>query len=125
MPMPQIDGVTIAEVDQATADKLLRPPQVLGSCGYGHWRVGIVGWPEFLSKAGTECAIIDSTTNLKQQIGPASRPPHLLRFVHPTVYQEIGRPFGDRGANSQPSSVTLGIVDQPLALSDQITIQRV
>jgi len=102
-----------------------RPAQVLGSCGYCHWRVGIVGWPEFLSKAGTECAIIDSTTNLKQQIGPASRPPHLLRFVHPTVYQEIGRPFGDRGANSQPSSVTLGIVDQPLALSDQITIQRV
>ncbi|MEA2728231.1 MAG: hypothetical protein QOF70_2706 [Acetobacteraceae bacterium] len=42
---------------------------------------------------------MDSTTNLKQQIGPASRPPHLLRFVHPTVHQEIGRPFGDRGAN--------------------------
>jgi hypothetical protein len=38
--------------------------------------------------------------NLKQQIGAAPRPSHLLRFVHPTVHQEIGRPFGDRGANS-------------------------
>jgi hypothetical protein len=74
-------------------------PQVLGSCSYGHRWVQIVGWSEHISKVGTESAIIDSATNLKEQIGAALRPSHLLRFVHPTVHQEIGRPFGDRGAN--------------------------
>jgi hypothetical protein len=101
------------------------PPQVLGSCGYQHWWVRIVGWSEFLSKVGTESTIIDSATNLKQQIGPASRPPHLLTFVHPAVHQEIGRPFGDRGANSQSGTMPLGVIDQPVALASQISIQRV
>ncbi|HUB45987.1 MAG TPA: hypothetical protein VMB73_13455, partial [Acetobacteraceae bacterium] len=80
---------------------------------------------EPLSKVGTESAIIDSATNLKQQIGAASRPSHLLRFVHPTIHQEIGRPFGDRRANSQSGPMPLGVVDQPVALARQVTIQRV
>jgi len=53
-------------------------PQVLGSCGYRHWWVRVVGWPEPLYKVGTESAIIDSATNLKQQIRATSRPSHLL-----------------------------------------------
>jgi hypothetical protein len=84
-----------------------------------------VGWSEPLSKVGTESAIIDSATNLKQQIGATPRPSHLLRFVHPTVHQEIGRPFGDRGANSLSGPMPLGVVDEPVALAGQVTIQRV
>jgi hypothetical protein len=82
-----------------------------GHAAYRHRWAWIVGWPEFLSKGRTESAIIDSTTNLKQQIGPASRPPHLLTFVHTAVHQEIGRPFGNRGANSQSGTVPLGVVN--------------
>jgi hypothetical protein len=55
--------------------------QVLGSGGYRHRRVRIVDRPEFLSKARTESAIIDSATNLEQQIGAASRPSHLLAIM--------------------------------------------
>ena len=84
----------------------------------------VVGGLETLSEAGAECAIIDGASDLKQPIGAASRPSHLLRFVHPTVHQEIGRPFGDRGANPQSGAMPLGIVDQPIALTNQITIQR-
>ena len=47
-------------------------PQVLGSSGYGHWQVRIVGWQEFLPKIGTESTIIDGATNLKEQISAAS-----------------------------------------------------
>jgi hypothetical protein len=99
-------------------------PQSWGSCGDGHCRVRIVGWPGSLSEVRTEGAIIDSATNLKEQVGAASRPPHLLTFVHPAVHQEVGRPFGDRGPYSQPGSVPLGVIDQPVALANQIAIQR-
>jgi hypothetical protein len=34
--------------------------------------VRVVGWLELLSKVGTEIAIVDSATNLKQQIRTAS-----------------------------------------------------
>jgi len=54
------------------------PSQDWGSGGYRDRRVGVIGWLELLSKAGTERAIIDGAPNLKQQIGPASRPTHLL-----------------------------------------------
>src|SRR5947209_7360966 len=85
------------------------------------WRLGVSGrncclrkWIvsriESLPKAGTERAIVDSATNLQQQIGPSSRPTHLLRFVHPTVHQKIGRPFGDGGADPQSGPVPLGII---------------
>jgi NAD(P)-dependent dehydrogenase (short-subunit alcohol dehydrogenase family) len=97
-------------------------PQVLGSSGYRPRWAWIVGWPEFLSKGRTESAIIDSATDLKQQVGATSRPPHLLRFVHTAVHQEIGRPFGNRSANSQSCPVPLGVIDQPVALAGKITI---
>ena len=52
--------------------------QVLGSGGNRYWRVEIVGRSEYLSEAGTEGAIIDRASDLKQQVGTASRPSHLL-----------------------------------------------
>jgi hypothetical protein len=100
-------------------------PQVPGSCGYRHRWAWTVGGPEFLSKGRTASAIIDSATNLKQQVGATSRPPHLLTFVPTAVHQEIDRPLGNRGANSQSGTVPLGVSDQPVALAGKITIQRV
>ena len=85
----------------------------------------MVRWLEFLSIGGTERAIVDGATNLQQEIGAASRPSHLLRFIHPAVHQEIGRPFGDRGSNAQSGTVAFGVIDEPIALASEITIQRV
>jgi hypothetical protein len=59
-------------------------------------RVCIVGWVELLSVAGTKRAIVDRAANLGQEIGPSSRPAHLLGFIHSAVHQKIGRPLGDR-----------------------------
>src|SRR5208337_4378136 len=100
------------------------------------WRLGvsgrnrclrerIVGGLESLSEAGAERAIIDGAANLKQKIRTWRRPAHLLPFVLPAVHQKIGRPFGDRGAGRQSGTVPLGVVDQPVALSGEITIQCV
>ena len=66
---------------------------------------------------GTERAFVDSAPNLKQEIGAISRPAHLLGFVHPTVRQEIGGSFGDRGSNSQSGTMPFGVIDQPVALA--------
>jgi hypothetical protein len=86
--------------------------------------VSIIGWVEFLSKSGTERAVVDSAANLEQEIGLSPQPAHLLRFVHPAAHQIIGRPFGDRGTDAQSGTVPLGVVDQPIALAGEITIQR-
>src|ERR1700761_6794738 len=99
-------------------------PQDWGSGRDRDWRGWIVGELEFLSEAGTECAVVDGTANLQQEVGTAPRPAHLLRFVHPAVHQEIGRPFGDRGANPQAGTVALGVIDRPVALAGQIAVQR-
>jgi len=53
-------------------------PQDWGSGCDRHWRIWIVGWLESLSEAGPERAIIDGARNLEQQVGPTSRPAHLL-----------------------------------------------
>jgi hypothetical protein len=101
-------------------------PQSWGSCGgHGHCRVRIVGWLESLSEARVESTIIDRATNLKEQVGAASGPSHLLTFVHPAIHQEIGGSFGDRGSNSQSGTVPLGVIDQPVALAGQVTVQCV
>ena len=42
----------------------------------------IVGWIEFLSESGVQCADVDGATNLEQEIGAAPEPAHLLRFIH-------------------------------------------
>src|SRR4051794_13898611 len=78
-----------------------------------------------LSEAGAEGAIVEGAADLEQKIGAVSWPAHRLRFVHPTVHQEIGRPLGDRGANPQSCPVSLGIIDHPVALAGEIAIQRV
>src|ERR1700761_8193851 len=100
-------------------------PQDWGSGRDRDWRGWIVGELEFLSEARTECAVVDGTANLQQEIGAAPRPAHLLRFVHPAVHQEIGCSFGDRGANPQAGAVALSIIDRPIALAGQIAVQRV
>jgi hypothetical protein len=87
-------------------------------------RERIVGGVESLPEAGAERPIVDGAANLEQEIGPASRPTHLLRFIHPAVYQEIGGAFGDRGADPQSGPVPLGIVDQPVALADETKRSR-
>src|ERR1700722_9170347 len=88
-------------------------------------RVCIVSWVEFLSVAGTKRAIVDRAANLEQEIGPSSRPAHLLGFIHSTVHQKVGRPLGDRSPNPQPGTMALSIVDHPVALAGEIAIQRV
>ena len=40
------------------------------------------------------------------------------------VHQEIGRPFGDGRSHPQASTVTLGVIDGPIALADEIAVQR-
>ena len=102
------------------------PPQVWGSGGNRlRMRTCIVGWVESLSIAGTKRAIVDRAANLEQEIGPLSRPAHLLRFIHSAVHQEIGRPLGDRSPNPQPGTVAFGVIDHPVALASEIAIQRV
>src|SRR3954453_3720362 len=56
-----------------------------------------------------------------QTYGP---PAHLLRLVHPAVHQEVGRALGQRRANPQPGPVPLAVVDQPIALPDEVAVQR-
>jgi hypothetical protein len=84
----------------------------------------VVSCEEFLSTVRTERTVIDRAPNLKQQVGAAPRPSHLLTFVHPAVHQEIGCPFGDRGTNSQPGTVAFGVIHQPRTLAGQIPVQR-
>jgi hypothetical protein len=94
------------------------------SGGNRYLRGRIVNELELLSEAGAERAIIDGAANLEQEIRPSSRPAHLLRLVHAAVHQEIGCPFGDRGADPQSGTIPLGIIDQLVALAGEITIQR-
>jgi hypothetical protein len=67
-------------------------PQGLGSRRDRHWRGWIVGWLALLSEIRTEDAIVDGATNLKQQIGAASRPAHLLRFIHRRFTKKLAVP---------------------------------
>src|SRR6185436_13505714 len=48
----------------------------------------------------------------------------LLRFVHATIDQKIGRALGQRRANPQPGPVPFAVVDQPLALPNEVAVQR-
>jgi hypothetical protein len=65
---------------------------------------------EPLSEAGAKRATIDRASNLKPQIGTASRPSHVLTFVHPPVHQKVGCPFGDRGSDPQSGTMALGVI---------------
>ena len=73
---------------------------------------------------GTERAVIDSATDLEQQIGAPSRPSHLLGLVHAPVDQEVCCALGDRRSDPFTGMVPLGIVDQPRGLTSEIFIHR-
>jgi hypothetical protein len=118
-------GTGICLVNQRDPIQTLGLPQKWGSGGDRGWRMCIVGGLESLSESGTERAVVDRAANLEQEIGTSSRPSHLLRFVHPAVHQKIGRPLGDRGTHSQSGTVPLGVIDHPIALAGEISIQCV
>src|SRR3954462_2766459 len=84
-------------------------PHVWGSSGGSQGRVGVVRWREPLPEGGAEGAVVDSAADLQQEIGTPSAPAHLLRFVHSTVHQEVGRPLGDGSPDPQAGTVTLGV----------------
>src|SRR3954454_5948749 len=90
-----------------------------GDCGER-----VVRGEEALPEAGAEHAVVDGAANLEQPIGATPRPAHLLRFVHATIDEEVGRPLGQRCANPQPGPVPFAIVDQPVALPDEVAVQR-
>src|SRR5918911_5488282 len=94
-----------------------------GSCRDGCWRMRVVGGLEALPEAGAERAVVDGAADLEQAVGPAPGPAHLLRFVHPAVHQEVRGALGQGRADPLPSSVPLGIVDQPIALASKIVVQ--
>jgi hypothetical protein len=64
-------------------------PNIGGSCCFSKGWVGLGELVKSVPNSDTERAVIDRATNLEQQIGAISRPPHLLGFVHPPVDQEI------------------------------------
>ena len=78
----------------------------------------VVGGLEALPEADAERAVVDSAADLEQPVGATPRPAHLLRLVHPAVYQEVGRALGQRRPDPQPGPVPLAVVDQPLVLPD-------
>src|SRR5215212_1923435 len=84
----------------------------------------VVRGEEALSEAGAERAVVDGAADLEQPIGTAPRPAHLLRFVHATIDEEVGRSLGQRRANPQPGPVPFAIVDQPIALPDEVAVQH-
>src|SRR3954465_11985959 len=83
-----------------------------------------VGGLEALPEAGAERAVVDGAADLEQPIGTAPRTPRLLRFVHATIDEEVGRSLGQRRANPQPGPVPFAVVDQPIALPDEVAVQR-
>jgi hypothetical protein len=50
---------------------------------------------EQLSEAAPKFAVEASAADLEQEIGAPAGPPHLLRFVHASVDQEVGGSFRD------------------------------
>src|SRR4051794_31203607 len=106
------------------SDGYMGLPQDWGSGGDGRWRVRVVGGPEALPEAGAERAVVDGAADLEQPVGAAPGPAHLLRFGHPAVHQEVGRALGQGRAAPLPRPVSLGIVDQPVALAGEVVVQR-
>src|SRR3954454_15693602 len=99
-------------------------PQDWGSGCDDRWRVLVVGGLEALPEAGAERAVVDGAADLEQPVGAAPGPAHLLRLGHPAVHQEVGRALGQRRADPQPGPVPLAVVDQPIALADEVIVER-
>src|SRR4051812_34472652 len=84
-------------------------PRDWGSgCG-GDFGERVVRSEEALPEAGAERAVVDGAADLEQPIGTAPRPAHLLRFVHATIDEEVGRSLGQRRANPQPGPVPFAV----------------
>src|SRR4051794_38134504 len=90
-------------------------PRDWGSCRGGDFGERVVRSEEALPEAGAECAVVDGAADLEQPVGATPRPAHLLRFVHATIDEEVGRALGQCRANPQPGPVPLAVVDQPVA----------
>jgi len=80
---------------------------------------------EQVAESGPELAVDDGTTDLEQAIGAAAEPAPLLFLVHAAVDQEVGGAFGDRRADPLTGAMTLGVVDQPCALTGEIAVDLV
>src|SRR3954464_5852723 len=85
------------------------PSMEWGSGSHSRFGAGL-GFEE-LAEAGAEFAVEDGA--LEQEISTASRPSHLLRLVQAAVDQEVGRCFGQGGADLQTGAMAFGTVDQP------------
>jgi hypothetical protein len=66
-----------------------------GSCRHSKYRLWIGARLEPVGDPRTERSVVNRATNLKQKVGAAPGPSHLLRLVHSPIDQEIGRAFGD------------------------------
>src|SRR3954469_13549600 len=99
-------------------------PRDWGSCRGGDFGERVDRSEEALPEAGAERAVVDGAADLEQPVGAAPRPAHLLRFVHATIDEEVGRALGQRRANPQPGPVPFAVVDQPLALPDEVAVPR-
>src|SRR3954451_17280902 len=86
-------------------------PRDWGSgCG-GDFGERVVRSEEAPPEAGAERPVVDGAADLEQPIGTAPRPAHLLRLVHATIDEEVGRSLGQRRANPQPGPVPFAVVD--------------
>src|ERR687893_435734 len=99
-------------------------PRDWGSGCAGDFGERIVRGEEALPEAGAGRAVVDGAADLEQPVGTAPRPAHLLRFVHATIDEEVGCSLGQRRANPQSGPVPLAVVDQPVALPDEVAVQR-
>ena len=76
-----------------------------------------------MARASAKSSIVDSAANLQRRVRAASCPSHLLRFAHPVIDGEIRRRPEECSPHAQPGAVTLGVVDEPVALTTEIAIQ--
>src|SRR3954467_638270 len=98
-------------------------PRDWGSCRGGDFGERVVRGEEALPEAGAERAVVDGAADLEQPIGATPRPAHLLGFAQGTFGGEVGRPLGHPRANPQPGPVPFAVVDQPVALPDEVAVQ--
>ena len=88
-----------------------------GSCRLGGPLVLVGVWLKQLAEPRTERSVEDCAANPEQEIGTSSGPSHLLQLVHAPVDEEVGGAFGGRSSDTQSGTLSLGIVDEPAALT--------
>src|SRR5260370_39032953 len=78
-----------------------------------------------MAEPSAESAVVDRTSDLQQQVGPASRPSHLLGLVHTTIDQEVRCAFGNRSPDAQAGTISFGVIDEPADLVAEIIVDLV